>query len=151
MMYNQQDLHGNTSLYPWMSQLYMVVHFQMFTASNNLEGLHVALRICCADSVCVHMCVKAMCKVSGRDRDRERDSQTKLFQRRAPHPPLGSSLWNPRSVLESDLVSASVDDAFSESCKMMQRMCKDCVCCLFLNLFSVSVFFHLDSFYSELW
>lgn len=42
MMYNHQDMHGNTCLYPCISQLYMGVRLQMFTASNNLEGLHVA-------------------------------------------------------------------------------------------------------------
>ena len=58
MMYNKQDLHGNTGLYPRMSQLYMVVDFQMFTASNNLEGVHAALRICCTDRVCVCVCAR---------------------------------------------------------------------------------------------
>lgn len=62
MMHDQQDLQGNASVYPWMSQFYMVVQFPMFKASNNLEGLRVALRICCTDGACVHVCVLAVCE-----------------------------------------------------------------------------------------
>lgn len=46
------------TVYPRMSRFFfMVVQFQMFTASNNSEGLCVALRICCTDWACVSLCL----------------------------------------------------------------------------------------------
>lgn len=57
MMYNQH-VCASTNLYLWMSQLNMVAHFPVFTASNNLEVFHVALCICCTHGVCVCMCVR---------------------------------------------------------------------------------------------
>lgn len=99
MMYNQH-VCASTNLYLWMSQLNMVAHFPVFTASNNLEVFHVALCICCTHGVCVCMCV----------REWKQGRQRCFMDKKVSSLMSGLIPLNLFSLFESKLIIASVND-----------------------------------------
>lgn len=148
MMYNHQDLHGNTCLYPCISQLYMGVRLQMFTASNNLEGLHVAFahllhRQCVRPHVpggCVWTC--------GGERETQGLSNKDFLWMTKTNKHL-IHLW---VNLYKSFVTALIRSHYcfwwwslkktkkKKKSEMMQSTCKTCLCCdLICPPFSVSV------------
>lgn len=120
----------------------MVVHFKVFTASNNLEGFHVSLHICCTDRVSVHVCI---CCVWASSKERERESvNLRRFidenDQRATSSVLGLISWNPSSFLKSDHINTSLNGVV-ENKMQNDAMCRKTLfsfvlfCSLLLLLF----------------
>lgn len=116
MMYNQH-VRASTNLHLWMSQLNMVAHFPVFTASNNLEVFHVALCICCTHVVCVCMCVWASCS----EREWKQGRQRCFMDKKVSSSMSGLIPLNLFSLFESKLIIASVNDGVIK--KILQQWC----------------------------